>query len=179
MMDDGAGGEDCFAAPNWYPGKCFCLLWKMVRQRLWSLCLPPSIPPSCRLFSLIFFLPPSSAAECAESTVNNSLIHGRVVWRRTDFPKAIPHLLYFAVSMETGHFLHRNVPSIVSRIGGKSNSVGARSQTRGVICSALNNLTASGEQNWAKKLGLPSFMNLYAALMHTINEQTNRYCKKT
>lgn len=106
-----------------------------------------SLPPARRLFSLIFFLPPSSAAECAESTENNSLIHGRVLWRRTDFPKAIPHLLYFAISMATGHFLYRNVPSIVSRIGGKSNSVGGRSQTQGVICSALNNLTASGEQH--------------------------------
>lgn len=87
--------------------------------------LPPSLPPARRLFSLIFLLPPSSAAECAESTENNSLIHGRVVWRRTDFPKAIPHLLYFAVSMATGHFLHRNVPSIVSRIGGKAIAFGA------------------------------------------------------
>lgn len=45
-MDGRAGGEDCFAASNWYPSKCFCLLWKMVLQLSSPLHSKPTPPPA-------------------------------------------------------------------------------------------------------------------------------------
>lgn len=115
-----------------------------------SASLPPS--PTRPLFPLIFFLPPPSAAKCAESTESNSLIqrlNGGALWRHADFPKAAPHhfiLLYPWLRLSLLHVgcARRGVPSILGRIEGRGDRTG-HSQTRGVICGILNNLTFSGE----------------------------------
>lgn len=86
--------------------------------------LPPSLPPVVFFLSSSFFPPPRLLNALNQpKTIHSSTVE--LCGGGADFPKAIPHLLYFAVSMATGHFLHRNVPSIVSRIGGKAIAFGA------------------------------------------------------